>query len=123
MVLRVSLLRRFTQYLQSYTQQFVIRTFKRVTQRPSAEKEWQHPATEEDVLPMYPFFDVRSPPLEVQAASYLAASVKIVSFSRTSMIIGKISVRMHDGENGEWGAQWLQGYERLGWSKKQRPER
>ena len=38
---------------------------------------------------MYPFFDVRSPPLEVQAASYLAASVKIVSFSRTSMIIEK----------------------------------
>ena len=81
----VSLLRRLTQYLQSNTQQLVIRTFNSVTHRPSAEKEWQHPDTEEEVLPIYPFLAVRFPPLDVQAASYLAASVKTVSFSRTSM--------------------------------------
>ena len=68
---RVSLLRRLTQYLQSYAQQLVIRTFSSVTHRPSAEKEWQQPATEDEVLPMYPFREPRSPPLEVQAASYL----------------------------------------------------
>ena len=81
----VSLLRRFTQYLQSYAQQFVIRTFNNVTHRPSAEKEWQHPATEDEVLPMYPFLLERFPPLDVQAASYFAASVRMVSFSRTSI--------------------------------------
>ena len=110
-VLRVSLLRRLTQYLQSYMQQFVISTFSREIQRPSAEKEWQHPATEEDVLPMYPCLDVRFPPLEVQAASYFAASVRIDSFSSTS-IMKKLNVRMRGGEGGEWGVQWPQGYER-----------
>ena len=48
----MSLLRRLTQYLQSYTQQLVIRTFSRLTHRPSAEKEWQQPATEDEVLPI-----------------------------------------------------------------------
>ena len=80
-----SLLRRLTQYLQSYTHRLVISTFKRVTHRPSAEKEWQHPAIEEVVLPIYPALALRFPPLEVQAASYLAASVRMVSFSRTSI--------------------------------------
>ena len=51
---RVSLLRRLTQYLQSYTQQLVMSTFSREMQRPSAEKLWQQPATEEDVLPILP---------------------------------------------------------------------
>ena len=53
-VRRVSLLRRLTQYLQSYTQQLVMSTFSREIQRPSAEKLWQQPATEEDVLPILP---------------------------------------------------------------------
>ena len=82
----VSLLRRLTQYLQSYTHRLVSSTFKSVTHRPSAEKEWQQPAMEEVVLPMYPALAFRSPPLEVQAASYLAASVRMVSFSRTSIL-------------------------------------
>jgi hypothetical protein len=35
---------------------------------------------------MCPFLKLRLPPLDVQAASYLAASVRILSFSRTSMM-------------------------------------
>lgn len=34
---------------------------------------------------MYPTLEVLLPPLETQEASYLAASVRIVSFSKTSM--------------------------------------
>ena len=60
-------------------------TFRRVTHRPSPEKVWQHPAIEEEVLPMAPARWRRWAPLEVQAASYLAASVRIVSLSITSM--------------------------------------
>ena len=51
---RVSLLRRLTQYLQSYTQALLIRTFSSVMHRPSAEKLWQQPAMEEVVLPILP---------------------------------------------------------------------
>ena len=51
--------------------------------RPSAEKEWQHPAMEAEVLPIYPALAFRS--LEVQAASYLAASARMVSLSIRSM--------------------------------------
>lgn len=36
-------------------------------QRPSAEKLWQHPAMEEDVLPIIPGLEPRRTPLEVQA--------------------------------------------------------
>ena len=52
-------------------------------QRPSAEKLWQMPQAIE--LPIVPFAARRSTPLDVQATSYLAASVSIVSFSMTSM--------------------------------------
>ena len=82
---RVSLLLRLTQYLQSKTQRLVKRTFSRVTQRPSAEKEWQQPTMEEDVQPILPFWNPRFAPLEVHAASYFAASDRIVSFSRSSI--------------------------------------
>ena len=44
-------------------------------------------STEADVLPRYPRLAARSPPLDVQAASYLAASVRMVSLSRTSMAL------------------------------------
>ena len=74
---RVSLLRRLTQYLQSNTQLLVINTFSRVMHRPSAEKLWQQPAIEEVVLPIIPGRALRLTPLEVQAASYLAASVRM----------------------------------------------
>ena len=84
---RVSLLRRLIQYLQSKAQTLVISTFSSVMQRPSAEKLWQHPAMEEVVLPIMPALAPRCTPLEVQAASYLAASVRIVSFSRTFMLL------------------------------------
>ena len=47
-----SLLRRLTQYLQSYTQRLVSSTFSSVTQRPSAEKVWQQPAEAVEVLPI-----------------------------------------------------------------------
>ena len=60
-------------------------TFSSVMQRPSAEKLWQHPAMEEDVLPIIPGLEPRRTPLEVQAASYLAASVRMDSFSKTSI--------------------------------------
>ena len=56
----------------------VISTFKRLTQRPSAEKAWQMPGAL--ALPMLPALPCRSTPLEVQATSYLALSAKIVSF-------------------------------------------
>ena len=82
-------------------QQLVIKTFSSVTQRPSAEKEWQHPAREDEVLPMNPFFEVRVPPLDVQAASYFAASVRMVSFSKTSIWQEeRISEPWPDGETG-----------------------
>jgi hypothetical protein len=55
----------------------VRRTFNRVMHRPSAEKEWQQPPAM--VFPSCP--PRRSPPLEVQATSYFAASVRIWSFS------------------------------------------
>ena len=61
-----SLLRRLTQYLQSYTQWFVISTLSRETHRPSAEKVWQQPAAM--VLPIPPPALGRSAPDEVQAA-------------------------------------------------------
>ena len=83
---RVSLLRRFTQYLQSYTQALLISTFSSVTHRPSAEKLWQHPAIEEDVLPIISGLAPRFTPLDVQAASYLAASDRMVSLSSSSML-------------------------------------
>ena len=38
-------------------------------------------------MPRYPRLAARSPPLDVQAASYLAASVRMVSLSRTSMAL------------------------------------
>ena len=82
---RVSLLRRLTQYLQSNTQLLVINTFSRVMHRPSAEKLWQQPAIEEVVLPIIPGRALRLTPLEVQAASYLAASVRMASLSSSSM--------------------------------------
>ena len=66
-------------------QQLLISTFSSVTHRPSAEKVWQQPAMEEEVLPMKPCRNPRRLPLEVQAASYLAASVRISSLLRTSM--------------------------------------
>ena len=47
--------------------------------RPSAEKEWQQPAAM--VEPSRPARPARSSPLEVQAASYLAASARMVSLS------------------------------------------
>ena len=50
--------------------------------RPSAEKEWQHPAAMVDPIPLRR--RPRSSPLEVQAASYLAASARIVSLSMSS---------------------------------------
>lgn len=62
----------------------VISTFKRETQRPSAEKVWQQPVME--VLPMVPERPARSSPLEVQAASYFAASARIFSLSSSSMV-------------------------------------
>ena len=58
-------------------------TFKREIHRPSAEKEWQHPARV--VLPMVPGRPARSRPLEVHAASYLAASARISSFWLSSI--------------------------------------
>ena len=82
---RVSLLRRLTQYLQSYTQALLRSTFSSVMHRPSAEKLWQHPAIEEVVFPIMPGRNPRLTPLEVQAASYLAASDRIASLSRSSM--------------------------------------
>ena len=51
--------------------------------RPSAEKEWQQPHWV--VLPMVPGRPERLRPLEVQAASYLAASAKISSFCSSSI--------------------------------------
>ena len=78
-----SLERRLTQYWQSYTQTLVISTFSREMHRPSAEKEWQQPGAV--VLPMVPGRPGRSMPLEVQAASYLAASDRIVNLSISSM--------------------------------------
>ena len=56
-------------------------SFSREIHRPSAEKLWQQPAA--TVLPSFP--PRRSPPLEVQATSYLAASVRMVSFSAMVM--------------------------------------
>ena len=79
------MLRRLTQYLQSNTQLLVINTFSRVMHRPSAEKLWQQPAIEEVVLPIIPGRALRLTPLEVQAASYLAASVRMASLSSSSM--------------------------------------
>lgn len=48
---------------------------------PSAEKLWQIPASE--VFPMLPAFPFLLTPLDVQATSYLAASVSIFNFSCT----------------------------------------
>jgi len=64
-------------------QTFVISTFKREMHRPSAAKLWQMPQAA--VLPMPPAEGTLATPLEVQAASYLAASDKIVSFSIKSI--------------------------------------
>ena len=81
-------------------------------QRPSAEKLWQHPAMEEDVLPVMPGLEPRRTPLEVQAASYLAASVRMVSFSRASIslrraasaargrVVDAVNKPHHIGSNG-----------------------
>ena len=85
---RVSLLRRLTQYLQSYTQQLVMSTFRREIHRPSAEKLWQQPATEDDVLPIIPGREPRRTPLDVQDASYFAASVRMASLSSSSISCG-----------------------------------
>lgn len=56
-------------------------TFSSEIQRPSAEKLWQQPAMEEDVLPIIPGREPRITPLDVQEASYFAASVRMVSLS------------------------------------------
>ena len=81
-----SLLLRLTQYLQSYTQLFVISTFNREMHRPSAEKLWQIPQA--IALPIPPFSEApRSTPLEVQATSYFAESDSIFSFSSVCMPI------------------------------------
>ena len=60
-------------------------TFSSEIHRPSAEKLWQQPAMEEEVFPIFPGLDSRRTPLEVQAASYLAASVRIASLSSRSI--------------------------------------
>src|SRR5699024_1604763 len=75
----VSLDRRFIQYWQSYMQALVISTFNKEMHRPSDAKLWQMPIF--TALPSFPFFPPRSIPLGVQATSYLAASVRMVSFS------------------------------------------
>ena len=51
-------------------------------QRPSAEKLWQMPAMA--AVPIMPGLGPRSTPLEVQATSYLAESVRICSLSMSS---------------------------------------
>ena len=58
-------------------------------QRPSAAKLWQMPQAVE--FPMPPGEGERSTPLEVQAASYFAASERIVSFSIKSIWIASYS--------------------------------
>src|SRR5665647_1693397 len=58
-------------------------TFRREIQRPSAAKLWQIP--DATALPIFPGWPERSTPLEVQATSYLAASVRMANFSRTSI--------------------------------------
>ena len=75
---------RLTQYLQSYTHWFVIKTLSREIQRPSAAKLWQMPPFV--VLPIWPGFARRSTPLEVHATSYFAESAKISSFWNRSML-------------------------------------
>ena len=62
-------------------QQLENRTFSKEMQRPSVEKLWQMPAIV--VLPRLPA--VRCDPLDVQAASYFAASVSTASFSISVM--------------------------------------
>ena len=64
------------------------RTFNREMHRPSAEKLWQMPLASQ--LPMEPGRAVRVAPLEVQAASYLAASDRMVSFSRIFTVIAPL---------------------------------
>ena len=74
---------RLTQYWQSYTQRLVSSTFSREMQRPSAEKLWQIPGAQ--ALPSIPFTPAREDPLEVQATSYFAESVRIRSLSISSI--------------------------------------
>ena len=56
-----------------------MRTFSSEIQRPSAAKLWQSPAVTQ--LPIPPRGAARDTPDDVQAASYLAASDRISSFS------------------------------------------
>ena len=56
-----------------------MRTFSSEIQRPSAAKLWQSPAVTQ--LPIPPRGAARETPDDVQAASYLAASDRISSFS------------------------------------------
>ena len=58
---------------------FVNKILRREMHLPSAEKEWQMPAAIEFPIPF--LLPLRFTPEEVQATSYLAASVKMASFS------------------------------------------
>lgn len=64
--------------------------------RPSAAKLWQIPASE--VFPRLPAFPLLCTPLEVQATSYFAASVKIFNFS-CMLKFSCISISITAGEN------------------------
>ena len=58
---------------------FVNKIFSREIQRPSEAKLWQMPSTR--LFPRKPSFPFLPTPLDVQAASYFAASDKILNFS------------------------------------------
>src|SRR5699024_8459880 len=82
---RVWFERRLMQYSQSSIQELEKRTLRREIHLPSAEKRWQIPQAAE--FPRPPRCPARSIPLEVHAASYFAASVRISSFSSAVIII------------------------------------
>ena len=62
---------------------------------------------EEDVLPICPALWPRWAPLEVQAASYFAASVRMVNFSRTSTGSGPLSVQNIRSDNNIEQTLWI----------------
>ncbi len=79
----LSLVTRFTQYLQSYIQQLEKSTFRSEMHRPSSAQLWQIP--EMAAFPTWPFLFLRLLPLDEQDTSYLAESASIFSFSNISI--------------------------------------